>query len=925
MGSPGIDRVSIEEFESNLTNNLETLLSLLRQNAYHSLPMLKIEVDKSGNGKRTLSIPAIRDRLVQEALLLVLQPLFDRNFLNCSYAYRPGMSAQKAIARIERNIKKGKHWLLDADIENFFDTVDKEILMEFFSQKVSDARVIRIVRECIGMEDEKGIPQGSPLSPLLSNIYLHPLDVEMMKGHWSYIRFADDFIALCEGEEEASEAANRARKVINDRLSLAINESKTKVCRVQDSFVFLGYRFTDKGKSPAGKAIENLKSKIQKEILSSQEKPKIQDKVKSIIRGWLNYFKLEPSDREELMKQLDSIIESQTNSIPAHILKTALCIEDGNREEALEVISRGTELSSEDPELHHQWGILYDTLDLPDQARDEYYLSLRADSSYKETCYSLGLNHLQSGNVEKAIRFLQKAIQLDTSFAEAHFALGTALENWGLAGAAQKAFKQAKQLNPDIKMPKISLEMQEPKEAISYSEDDIKLFLRLFSGREGVFARQWLNPNGRYGYTPVSQPLTEEQIKKHLDGEDTLGLYLMRGDNTVKVAVLDIDVNKSVIQETGADRDTLAGWQKIILRDANIISQLCKEADVPVYIENSGWKGVHCWFFFAEPIRASQVRKFLKGVCINAGDPPAGIHREIFPKQDEVAKDALGCLIKLPLGIHKVTGKRCMFIHNSGEPYEDQLALLRQVKLISKEILSEAKSRLQDRKEPEEDIDDSQVKKVLEKCNVIRYLADKAEKLGDLNHYERLAILYTLGHIGSAGKHYVHKIISHCPNYNQHVTEKWIRRLKPFPISCPKIREMLCDITPSVGCYCEFPKLKSNYPTPLLHADPEYIAKLRAAEGVLGAEKAKVNISREKAEEELPDEPQIEKSLTIDQALRDYLEVKKTMREIELKVKRAETQLSSAFGSTGAEKVQTYLGELSKSEREGRIIWTIEI
>lgn len=353
MGSPGVDRVSVDEFESNLSNNLELLLSLVRQNAYQPLPMLTVEVQKGSNGRRTLRIPAIRDRIVQEAFLLVLQPLFDKDFLNCSYAYRPGMSAQKAIARIERNIKKDRHWIVDADIEDFFDSVNRDVLMKLFSQKVSDAKIARIVRECIDTEDKKGIPQGSPLSPLLSNIYLHPLDMEMMKGQWNYVRFADDFVVLCLSREEAAEAMNRAREVIQNQLLLAINESKTRICQAEAGFVFLGYRFTDAGKTPAGKAVENLKLKVQKEILASKTRPEgeLQNRIKSIIRGWQNYFKLEAQDRAELMRQLDTMISSQTDSVPAHVLKTALCIEDGEREKAMETIACGVELPSEDPEM----------------------------------------------------------------------------------------------------------------------------------------------------------------------------------------------------------------------------------------------------------------------------------------------------------------------------------------------------------------------------------------------------------------------------------------------------------------------------------------------------------------------------------------------------------------------------------------------
>jgi len=334
--------------------------------------------------------------------------------------------------------------------------------------------------------------------------------------------------------------------------------------------------------------------------------------------------------------------------------------------------------------------------------------------------------------------------------------------------------------------------------------------------------------------------------------------------------------------------------------------------------------------------RAAHVRNFLKEICRAAGEPPVGLHREIFPKQDRVSREGLGCLIKLPLGVHKVTGRRCFFVDASGKPYDDQSGLLRQVKLISKETLWEASTRLRHRgeAEPGEEIDDAPVKMVLEKCNVLRYLSTKAENSGDLTHYERLIILCTLGHLGLAGGYYVHRIIGRCSNYDRHVTGKWIRRLKPFPISCPKIREMLCDITPSVGCYCKFPKRKNSYPTPILHADPDAIVKLRSgmAKQLPNAisEKKEMAMKEKKETTAAPDnEPQTQQNqsetLSIDETLRDYLELKRSMREISLKIGQAEAQLGSLFEAAEGEKVRTYLGELTKVERNGQTIWTIEI
>ena len=566
MGAPGIDKVSVTDFEANLSENLSLLINILNQNAYQPLPLLTFEVDKSENRKRTLSIPAIRDRVIQTAFLLILQPLFDKDFLDCSYGYRPSMSAHGAIKRIEKGIRNGKRWVVDTDIEAFFDSVDKEILIKLFSEKVSDVQVVEIIKRCIETQNEKGIPQGSSLSPLLSNIYLHTLDSQMISDTWIYTRFADDFVILCNSSAEAGQALGKAREILQNQILLRVKESKTRICQVKEGFVFLGYRFTDGGKYPASKAFDNLKQKVYKEISDSKGKSKedMQDKIKSIIRGWQNYFKLEAQDRIELMKQLDAMISSQTDSVPSYILKAALCIEGGDNDGALDAISHGIEIPTDDPEIHYQWGSLYDTLGLSPQARDEYYSALRFNPTHKESAYSIGLSHLKDGDIEKSLRFLQKAVQLDPDFAEAHLALGKALESWGLSGAAKKAFKQARELDPELQIQVPILEDKEPAKPFQYTKDDMQLFMSLFSGREGVFATQWVNSAGKNGYTPVYNPLSEDHVETHLSGKETLGLYMLRSDNTVRFGVIDIDITKAILQEVGGDQDKLDEWNHIV-------------------------------------------------------------------------------------------------------------------------------------------------------------------------------------------------------------------------------------------------------------------------------------------------------------------------------------------------------------------------
>jgi len=304
-------------------------------------------------------------------------------------------------------------------------------------------------------------------------------------------------------------------------------------------------------------------------------------------------------------------------------------------------------------------------------------------------------------------------------------------------------------------------------------------------------------------------------------------------------------------------------------------------------------------------------------------------------------------------------------VDETGKPYNDQFALLRQIKTISKVELQEALTKPQKNQIPDTyvNLDDTLVNKVLDKCNVIRYLATKSKNNGELTHSERLVVLYTLGHLGDPGKQYIHSIIGNCSNYSRHITEKWIVRLKPFPMSCPKIREMLSDITPSVGCYCDFPKIKNSYPTPVLHADPEFVAKLKSQGSI--PTPAATDKQRKPAEmsanaktddkvdkqtdvhNNVNSEQQIDNSspipskekvskvssdkiadtgtTSVDETLHEYLELKKSLQEINFKIEQTESKLRSLFDATGSERVKTRFGDLTRMEKDGKTVWLIEL
>jgi hypothetical protein len=630
---------------------------------------------------------------------------------------------------------------------------------------------------------------------------------------------------------------------------------------------------------------------------------------------------------DRLQKIISELNKSDIDHISEQILKSALLIKDGKLDSAKEIVESGLTMQSDDAEIHYQWGILCEILELYEQAKNEYSLALRLDSNHKDSAYSLGLSYFRDGDMEKAIKYLQRTLEIDSEFAEAYYLLGTALESRGLSGVAKKAFARAKELDSSFELPKIFSNKPELEPTQTHSNDDLTLFIRLFSGREGVHARQWMSPDGKAGYAPVSQPLLEKYVESHLAGNDTLGIYLVRTDNTVKVGVIDIDITKSALTNAGKNENEISRLHGLVEQDCVNLMQIFKNLNIPAYMEYSGWKGRHFWLFFDKPIRAAIVKNFLKEICNKAGSPPQGLNREIFPKQDAVTEDGLGSLVKLPMGIHKFTGKRCLFLDESGHPYEDQLLFLRQIKLISEENLRSIITNLKPQPKQEledKSIDDSSIKLLMQKCNVIRFLSDKAKESGHLTHDERVVVLYILGHLGEIGRRYLHIIIGQCSDYDYQFTEKQIMGLRTYPISCPRIRERLPDVTSSVTCDCQFPEIEGSYPTPVRHVEDSLVPKVLDTQRQKSEMTPTLNIKETSLSTTTKGKIQKDRP-TIDDVLTQYIELKKSIQELDTKLKQKEDELAVLFESTGSEKVQTSLGELTREIKDGRNIWKISI
>ena len=253
-GAGGVDGASIALFSRNVEGRLLALHEDLRAKTYRPQPVRRVYIPKSGGGKRPLGIPTVRDRIVQQALLQVLGPVFEAKFSSRSHGFRPGRGCASALDVVDRAIRHGYQWVVDADVRAFFDSVDHATLLTLLNEEVADGTVLRLIRRILkagvvepGADEteptELGTPQGGPLSPLLANVYLHRLDEQMQEARLGLVRYADDFVIFAKSESEARQALELARAVLEDELSLSLHPEKTRVVSVDDGFEFLGFHY----------------------------------------------------------------------------------------------------------------------------------------------------------------------------------------------------------------------------------------------------------------------------------------------------------------------------------------------------------------------------------------------------------------------------------------------------------------------------------------------------------------------------------------------------------------------------------------------------------------------------------------------------------------------------------------------------------
>ena len=315
-GSPGVDGVTIDMFEANLEQNLAALMfDLKHRGHYHAMSLLRVYVPK-GKGKkmRALGIPTVRDRVAQEVIRALLEPIFEPTFAECSYGFRLGRNAHQAIDDILRAYLEGNKVVVEVDIQAFFDNIPHELIIDLVAERVADGNILQIIREFLTaevVEDgethpvELGTPQGGVISPLLANIVLDVLDQRLIQAGFRLIRYADDFVILCPNLASAEQALALTIQIL-DTLRLSVSSEKTLVTPYWKGFDFLGFRIARRTVSVRQKSMEKFKDKIRSLTNRSHNLDlEVIVSLNRVIVGFANYFAAPFSTVEEQFYLLD--------------------------------------------------------------------------------------------------------------------------------------------------------------------------------------------------------------------------------------------------------------------------------------------------------------------------------------------------------------------------------------------------------------------------------------------------------------------------------------------------------------------------------------------------------------------------------------------------------------------------------------------
>lgn len=331
-GAPGEDGETVEDFALKLDENIKRLHEELKTDTYKPSPVKRVEIDKPDGGKRPLGLPTVRDKVVQQAIVNIIEPHFDKDFHPSSYGYRKDHSQHQAVTKAEQFMNKyGLNHVVDMDLSKCFDTLNHDRIIASIGKKISDTRVLGLIRDILEAgvmaegnytATELGSPQGGVCSPLISNIYLDYFDQKMKSKGIRIVRYADDILIFARDKQSAGNYKAYATKILEEEMALTVNKEKTKITNVYEGVSYLGFIIRASGISIDPKRVKRFKDKVRRITRRNAGKP-IEQIIKTlnpVLRGWINYYRL--ARIQNLTKELMSFIRRRLRMIRMKQWKT---------------------------------------------------------------------------------------------------------------------------------------------------------------------------------------------------------------------------------------------------------------------------------------------------------------------------------------------------------------------------------------------------------------------------------------------------------------------------------------------------------------------------------------------------------------------------------------------------------------------------
>ncbi|MBW2030054.1 MAG: tetratricopeptide repeat protein [Deltaproteobacteria bacterium] len=566
-------------------------------------------------------------------------------------------------------------------------------------------------------------------------------------------------------------------------------------------------------------------------------------------------------------------------------------IDEGDEHRAQQIVLGQRHRLPDHPDVHAEWGRISEELGMARQAMEFYEGGLKLDPGNRECLYLLARLLNEVGHFERSNHYLRKILRKDRDNAASRKLLHDNYEAMGLKGQASAV------LSGEGKAP-ASPERYFPP---SVSKNQVDIFLDFFSGREIGFALQEVDPDtGTSRYVFHETPLSHDIVRDHILGKSTVAAYPLRSDNVVRYTGLFARIPNRV-------RETYAGQQSyLILLDEKIKSYVgklavfAKSLGIPAYPEDYGGLGARLWFFFEDYEHFLRAREFLKAFIKIAPEPETQYGLEMLLPTRPTGIGWVEQCIPLPLGINRLSLRRCLFLDDDGHPWDEQLGFIKKIRRFS---LRPATKRLRCHDTSSKPWNGKalaftdRIERLRSACPVVALLMDRALAGRILRREEKVALYYSIGLLDETGNA-IHRLFEPAPDYSYSKVQRQWERLQKNPISCLKIRLMLPEITSSLNCQCIFDLRGGKYPSPLMHVMPHMVPT--------------------SCEFKLPNR------LKLKQAAHRYVQLRRHLDEERRVISRLEALLQEHFSAKGISEFKVNDIKIRRESVNGQTAWRLE-